>query len=367
MKERSLLTVMALALLLSVGGSFLLAADFDGDSRADAAIFRGSSGLWAAPGITRFYFGSSSDLIAPGDYNGDGKDEAAIYRSSSGLWAVRGVTRYYLGSSGDIPVVGGGGEKTYDYVVKAGDSADLLQALESNTYRSVFVPDGTYSISQVINVDNVRHIVGETKYGTRINFSGGVYLSIEENYCQVENLYLYGGGDATHGILHIPGTDWVTVENCRFTSGSSDYGLYYTSGTTYLKVSNCQATIWGVGFSGPSSGADAVSFNNCQAYNCGIAGFFYCSNLTGCEVQGNNGVTDYGFRNCARLSACRVEGAGTAGFYDCGYLSACTVDGDTGTTDYGFQDCDYISSSAAYDCGTSNWQNCTKKDTGSCN
>ncbi len=82
------------------------AADFNGDGTGDAAVFRASSGLWAVRGITRLYFGGSTDKLVPGDYTGEVKDRPAIFRSSSGLWAVRGVTRVYFGSSTDEPVPG---------------------------------------------------------------------------------------------------------------------------------------------------------------------------------------------------------------------------------------------------------------------
>lgn len=80
--------------------------DFNGDGTSDIGIFRGGAGLWSIKGISRIYFGSSSDLIVPGDYNGDTTTDIGIFRESSGLWAIRGVTRAYFGSSMDIPVPG---------------------------------------------------------------------------------------------------------------------------------------------------------------------------------------------------------------------------------------------------------------------
>lgn len=79
-------------------------SDYDGDGTKDIAIFRGTSGLWAIRGITRAYFGGSSDEPVPGDFNDDGISDIAIFRESSGLWAVRGVTRSYFGTAGDIPL-----------------------------------------------------------------------------------------------------------------------------------------------------------------------------------------------------------------------------------------------------------------------
>ena len=80
--------------------------DYNGDGTSDIAIFRASSGLWAIRGVTRVYFGGSSDYSAPGDYNGDGTTEIGIFRDSTGLWALRGVTRTYFGDIDDIPTPG---------------------------------------------------------------------------------------------------------------------------------------------------------------------------------------------------------------------------------------------------------------------
>ena len=80
--------------------------DYSGDTTTDIGIFRGSSGLWAIRGLTRQYFGSSTDQALPGDYNGDGSWDIGIFRETSGLWAIRGLTRIYFGSLNDEPVPG---------------------------------------------------------------------------------------------------------------------------------------------------------------------------------------------------------------------------------------------------------------------
>ncbi|HDL65208.1 MAG TPA: hypothetical protein ENH12_07455, partial [Proteobacteria bacterium] len=74
-----------------------------GDGTADISVFRATSGLWAIRGLTRSYFGGSSDLPVAGDYDGDGSDDTAVFRPSTGLWAVREMTRTYFGAAGDIP------------------------------------------------------------------------------------------------------------------------------------------------------------------------------------------------------------------------------------------------------------------------
>ncbi len=80
--------------------------DYNGDGTSDIAIFRGSSGMWSVRGVTRAYFGSSSDIPIPGDYNGDGTTDIGVFRPGSGMWGVRGVTRVYYGSTSDIPIPG---------------------------------------------------------------------------------------------------------------------------------------------------------------------------------------------------------------------------------------------------------------------
>ena len=214
--------VIAAACVTTVPG-----ADFNGDSRDDIAIFRPATGLWAVRHVTREYFGGASDTPVVGDYDGDGKADIAVYRPTTGLWAIRSVTRDYFGGSADTPLTGGGGgQRLYDYVVKPGNAADLVRALESDTYRSVFIPSGTYSVSEVITVDNVRKIVGEEQRGTVITFSAGSYLDIFEEYCKVEGIRLVGGGIAgSRGSLYVR-SNYVTIENC-FSYASDGHGFQY--------------------------------------------------------------------------------------------------------------------------------------------
>jgi hypothetical protein len=52
-------------------------ADFNGDNKADVAVFRPSTGSWHISGQGMYTFGQSDDIPVPADYNGDGKDDIA--------------------------------------------------------------------------------------------------------------------------------------------------------------------------------------------------------------------------------------------------------------------------------------------------
>ena len=81
-------------------------ADFNGDGRADIAVFGASTGRWYIHGTPSFVYGQSGDVPVPGDYNGDGKAEPAVFRPSTGQWYVRGSAGVVYGRAGDIPVPG---------------------------------------------------------------------------------------------------------------------------------------------------------------------------------------------------------------------------------------------------------------------
>ncbi|HEY0459919.1 MAG TPA: FG-GAP-like repeat-containing protein [Pyrinomonadaceae bacterium] len=65
-------------------------ADFDGDGKTDASVFR--SGTWfinpsgspalAPAGAYSVRFGQTGDALAPGDYDGDGRSDIAVWRES---------------------------------------------------------------------------------------------------------------------------------------------------------------------------------------------------------------------------------------------------------------------------------------------
>ncbi|MCY7375124.1 MAG: VCBS repeat-containing protein [Pyrinomonadaceae bacterium] len=76
-----------------ISGDVPVRGDFDGDGRADAAVFRPSTALWyvqqSSNGQTLFQsWGATSDKRVPADYDGDGKTDFAVYRPTDNIWYI---------------------------------------------------------------------------------------------------------------------------------------------------------------------------------------------------------------------------------------------------------------------------------------
>ena len=103
-------TLAASTSFVLVVGSPVQSGDFDGDGKAEIAVFRPSSGAWYIRGATvATTFGGSGDIPVGRDYDGDGKTDIAVFRPATGVWFIwqsrtqTGIT-YTWGGAGDIPV-----------------------------------------------------------------------------------------------------------------------------------------------------------------------------------------------------------------------------------------------------------------------
>ncbi|MEP6947466.1 MAG: FG-GAP-like repeat-containing protein [Acidobacteriota bacterium] len=90
-----------------------VAGDYDGDGLADIAVFR--NGIWfilrsSDNALQAVQFGTSGDEPVQDDYDGDGKTDIAVYRPSDGTWyllrSTLGFAAAQFGVSTDIPVNG---------------------------------------------------------------------------------------------------------------------------------------------------------------------------------------------------------------------------------------------------------------------
>lgn len=128
------------------------AFDFDGDGRADLAVFRPAAGNWflqrSTQGFQSVSFGDANDKPAAGDYDGDGKADVAVWRPSDGGWYRLNSSNGILvsttfGTNGDIPIIGDfDGDNKTDLTVFRPDNG-IWYRLNSGNGQFVAIPFGT--------------------------------------------------------------------------------------------------------------------------------------------------------------------------------------------------------------------------------
>lgn len=73
-------------------GDKTAAADFDGDGKTDIAVYRPAQGIWylmqSTAGFGAVRWGTSEDKPVPADYDGDGRTDIAVWRPSNGAWYI---------------------------------------------------------------------------------------------------------------------------------------------------------------------------------------------------------------------------------------------------------------------------------------
>ncbi len=137
-------------------------ADFDGDGKADVAVWRSGAPFQAAFYIFQSatntvrieYFGQAGDdPTVTADYDGDGKADPAIYRAgASSVWAYRGslnnpsgsITVVQWGKTGDKPFPGDfDGDGKGDFCIATrNDGSDQFVLLRSSDSKVEFISWG---------------------------------------------------------------------------------------------------------------------------------------------------------------------------------------------------------------------------------
>ena len=89
--------------------------DFDGDGKADLAVYHAAAGMWyireSSTGVRRdVAWGWNEAVPVPGDYDGDGRTDVAVYHPASGTWYLAcssaGSRTEQWGWNGAVPVPG---------------------------------------------------------------------------------------------------------------------------------------------------------------------------------------------------------------------------------------------------------------------
>jgi len=99
-------------------GWLAASADYDGDGKTDPAVYNSDTATWQvlqsgsldATGQYTWWegvAGSVGGLPAPADYDGDGKADLAVYHLDTGIWQL------FLSTSGYQEISGGFGGPAY--------------------------------------------------------------------------------------------------------------------------------------------------------------------------------------------------------------------------------------------------------------
>lgn len=94
-----------------------VSADYDGDGKADYTLYDDSAAYWyvrqsTTASISSIAWGDAGEFEKPvhNDYDGDGKVDIAVWRNSNGYWYIRQSAHAFStrtvgwGEPGDIPV-----------------------------------------------------------------------------------------------------------------------------------------------------------------------------------------------------------------------------------------------------------------------
>ncbi len=128
------------------------AGDYDGDRRADPAMYDPGAGRWtvllssAGYASFAFNFGGPGWQPAPGDYDGDGRSDLACYHEMGGAWQVRlsganwQAVDFKLGGQGWQPACADyDGDRRMDPSVRHPASGRMIALLSAAGY-AAFAP-----------------------------------------------------------------------------------------------------------------------------------------------------------------------------------------------------------------------------------
>ena len=172
----------------------LMTGDYDGDSKADPALYRSATGNWYVKlsamsyGLVTLNFGGSGYQAVNGDFDGDGKADPAVYQAATpsagsgqgGNWYVQ-----LSGSGYTIASMLGFGGSSYQAVAGDYDGDGLADPAIYNTANGdwqVAMSSLGYGIASATGFGGTGYTAVQENYDSDNRFDAAVYNSANGNW-----------------------------------------------------------------------------------------------------------------------------------------------------------------------------------------
>jgi len=237
------------AFQFGANGDVPVASDYDGDGKADVAVYR--AGVWyrlfsADFTVDAVSFGLAADSPTPADFDGDGKSDIGVFRPSTGTWyriasSNSAVSAVRFGTSGDIPVPG-----DYDGDRKA--DIDLFRPSDG-TWHRLNSTDGGYTATQFGALGD-RPILGD--------FDGDGKSDLAVWRPSTGIWYIIRSSDSTYFIAAFGLPNDIPVAADYDGDGRTDIAVYRPSDGIWHRINSSngtyQAMAWGISTDMPVAG-----------------------------------------------------------------------------------------------------------------
>ncbi len=238
----------------NISQNFIMTGDYDGDSKADPALYRTDTGNWYVKlssmgyGLVTLSFGGTGYQAVNGDFDGDGKADPAVYQAITGTWYVQlsggGYTVVTLTDFGgvDYAAVTGDydGDGLTDPAICGTASGDWQVAMSSLNY----------GLASASGFGGTGYTTVQENYDSDNRFDAAVYNNTNGNWTVLMSASSY----ITSTLWGFGGTGYAPVSGDFDGDGFADPAIYQEStGDWQVKLSSQQyavATLDGFGGSG---------------------------------------------------------------------------------------------------------------------